>query len=52
MPKGKNKLEPPGEGGTGYVPLASQSPYPNIVYFLANYSYFLENVIYAIPTYL
>ena len=22
---------------TGYVPLASQSPYPIIVYFLANY---------------
>ena len=39
----------------GYVPLASRSPYPIIVYFLANYrphlSYFLENVIFAIPTY-
>ena len=38
----------------GYVPLASQSPYPIIVYFLANYrphlSHFLENVIFAIPT--
>ena len=38
----------------GYVPLASQSPYPVIVYFLANYrpylSHFLENVIFAIPT--
>ena len=38
----------------GYVPLASQSPYPIIVYFLANYrphlSQFLENVIFAIPT--
>ena len=35
-----------------YVPLASQSPYPIIVYFLANYrphlSHFLENVIFAI----
>ena len=39
---------------TGYVPMASQSPYPIIVYFLANYrphlSHFLENVIFAIPT--
>jgi len=38
----------------GYVPLASQSPYPIMVYFLANYrphlSHFLENVIFAIPT--
>ena len=38
----------------GYVPLASQSPCPSIVYFLANYrphpSHFLENVIFAIPT--
>ena len=38
----------------GYVPLASQSRYPIIVYFLANYrphlSHFLENVIFAIPT--
>ena len=38
----------------GYVLLASQSPSPIIVYFLANYrphlSYFLENVIFAIPT--
>ena len=37
-----------------YVPLACQSPYPIIVYFLANYrphlSHFLENVIFAIPT--
>ena len=37
----------------GYVPLASQSLYPFIVYFLANYgahlSHFLENVIFAIP---
>ena len=39
----------------GYVPLASQSPCPIIVYFLANYRphsrHFLENVIFAIPTY-
>ena len=38
----------------GYVPLASQSPYPIIVYFLATYrahfSHFLENVIFTIPT--
>ena len=38
----------------GYVPLASQIPYPIIVYFLASYrhhlSHFLENVIFAIPT--
>ena len=38
----------------GYVPLASQSPYPIMVYFLANYrphlSHFLKNVIFAIPT--
>ena len=40
----------------GYVPLASQSPYPIIVYFLASYrphpSHFLENVIFAITFYL
>ena len=39
---------------SGYVPLASQSPHPILVYFLANYrphlSHFLENVIFAIPT--
>ena len=38
----------------GYVPLASQSSYPIIVYSLANYrphlSHFLENVIFSIPT--
>ena len=38
----------------GYVLLASQSPYPIIVYFLANYrphlNHFLENVIFAVPT--
>ena len=37
-------------GGTG-----SQSPYPILVYFLANdrpdLSHFLENVIFAFPTY-
>ena len=40
----------------GYVPLASQSPYPIIVYFLVSYrphpSHFLENVIFAITFYL
>ena len=53
---------PFGEGGggvlglmfAGYVPLASQSPYPIIVYFWANYrphlSHVLENVIFAIST--
>ena len=39
----------------GYLPLASQSPYPIIVYFLANYrphlSHFLENVVFVISTY-
>ena len=38
----------------GYVPLASQRPYPIKVYFLANYrshlSHVLEQVIFAIPT--
>ena len=38
----------------GYVPLASQSPHPILVYISANYrphlSHFLENVISAIPT--
>ena len=38
----------------GYVSLASQSPYPIIVYFWANYrphlSHVLENVIFAIST--
>ena len=54
-------LSSQGEGGgvlgltfAGYVPLASQSPYPITVYFLATYrthfSHFLENVILAIPT--
>ena len=37
-----------------YVPLASQSPHPILVYFSANYrphlSHILENVIFAIPT--
>ena len=55
----------PGRGGggggvvlglmfAGYVPLASQSPHPILVYFSANYrphlSHILENVIFAIPT--
>ena len=39
----------------GYVPLSSQSPYPIIVYFLANYrahlSHFLENVIFCDPNF-
>ena len=54
-------IEPRGGGGgglgllfDGLVPLASQSPYPILVYFLANYrlhpTHFLENVIFAIPT--
>ena len=54
-------IEPRGGGGgglglmfAGLVPLASQSPYPILVYFLANYrlhpTHFLENVIFAIPT--
>ena len=52
-------LGPGGRGVLGLmfawdVPLASQSPYPIIVYFLASYrphlSHFLENVIFAIPT--
>ena len=54
-------IEPRGWGGgglglmfAGLVPLASQSPYPILVYFLANYrlhpTHFLENVIFAIPT--
>ena len=38
----------------GYVPLASQNPYPIIVYSVANYrphvSHFWANVIFAIPT--
>ena len=38
----------------GYVPLASQSPYPITVYSVANYrphlSHFWANVIFAIPT--
>ena len=52
----------PGGGGVlglmfaGYVPLASQSTYPIIIYFLANYrphvSQFVENGLFffAIPT--
>ena len=38
----------------GYVPLASQNPFPFIVYFMANYrphlSYFWVDVILATPT--
>ena len=38
----------------GYVPLASQSPYPILVYSVANYrphvSHFYGNVNFAIPT--
>ena len=50
----------PGGGGVlalifpSYVPLASQSPYPIIVYSVTNYrphfSHFWANVILAIPT--
>ena len=59
---GLQRVVPSGVGGggvlglmfAGYVLLASQCPYPIIVYFLANYrphlSHFLENVIFAIPT--
>ena len=56
-------LTNPGGGGgggllgfsfAGYVLLASQSPCPIIVYFVASYrphlSHFWENVIFAIPT--
>ena len=55
-------IEPLGVGGggllgsifAGYVPLASQNPYPIIVYSVANYrphlSHFWANVIFAIPT--
>ena len=57
---GLQRVVPSGGGGVlglmfaGYVLLASQSPYPIIVYFFANYrphlSHFLENEIFAIPT--
>ena len=53
-------ITPGGGGGVlgfsfaGYVPLASHSPCPIIVYFVASYrshlSHFWENVIFAIPT--
>ena len=56
----KEKKVGPGGGGVrglifaGYVPLASQSPYPIIVYSLASYRphlrHFWENVIFVIPT--
>ena len=49
--KAKNRLPPGGVRGlilVGYVPLASQSPYPIIVYFVANYmaqlSHFCANM--------
>ena len=39
---------------SGYLPLASQSPYPIIVYSVANFrahlTHFWANVILAIPT--
>ena len=45
---------PPGLVFAGYVPPASQNPYPIIVYSVAKYrphlSHFWENVIFAIPT--
>ena len=61
LPGLPNTTIEPREGGgglglmfAGLVPLASQSPYPILVYFLANYrlhpTHFLENVIFAIPT--
>ena len=38
----------------GYVPLASQNPYPIIVYSVAKYrshlSHFWEDIIFTIPT--
>ena len=50
----------PGGGGVlglifaGYVPLASQNPYPIIVYSVAKYrshfSHLWEDIIFAIPT--
>ena len=57
---GSNTLWKPPGGGVlgsifaGYVPLATQNPYPIIVYSVANYrphfSHFWANVIFAIPT--
>ena len=55
---GSNSVEAPGGvlGSifAGYVPLASQNPYPIIVYSVANYrphlSHFWANVIFAIPS--
>ena len=45
---------PPGLVFAGYVPPASQNPYPIIDYSMAKYrphlSHFWENVIFAIPT--
>ena len=58
--RGRLLVPPGGAGGllglisTGYVPLASQNPYPIIVYSVAKYglhlSHFWENVIFAIST--
>ena len=58
-----DKTDDPGGGGgrgvlgpifAGYVPLASQNPYPIIVYSVASYrphlSHFWANVIFAIPS--
>ena len=54
MPRGGGGGEVLGFSFAGYVPLASQSPCPIIVYFVASYrphlSHFWENVILAIPT--
>ena len=59
MPSPRGLDTNPGGGGgggvlglmfAGYVPLASQSPHPILVYFSANYSHILENVIFAVPT--
>ena len=61
-PRGQLNTNPGGGGVLGlmfarYVPLASQSRYPIIIYFLANYrphvSQFVENgffFFFAIPT--
>ena len=56
IPGGGGQPRPQGFGliFAGYVPLASQSPYPITVYSVANYrphlSHFWANVIFAIPT--
>ena len=59
--RGKQDVSPRGRRArvlglifAGYVPLASQSPYPIIVYFVASYrphlSHFWANVILAVST--